>query len=88
MCLFVQWKELLITQQIEKYVKTTMLLKNAGIAYREQIQNIGHGSRRSGQIGSLGEKTSYSIMYQIYVKKADLEQANAIISRNQIVDRG
>ncbi len=81
MCLFSPWKELLITQQIEKYVRAIALLKDAGIAYRESMQNMGHGSRRSGQIGALGENVSDSVLYQIYVKKADMERAKAVIYR-------
>ena len=81
MCLFSPWKELLITQQIEKYVRAIALLKDSGIAYRESMQNMGHGSRRSGQIGVLGENTVVSVLYQIYVKKADLERAKAVLYR-------
>lgn len=80
--LFAQWVELVITQDSEEFVKVSMLLKNAGIAYRERIQHIGHGDRRNGQIGSLGENASCSNLYQIYVKKADAAQAKAVILQN------
>lgn len=82
MRLFTQWVELVITQDSEQFIKVRTSLKNAGIAYKEKIQNIGHGNRRNGQIGSLGENANCSNMYQIYVKKADLAQAKAVISRN------
>lgn len=82
MCLFTKWVELIITQDSERFIKVRMLLQNAGIVYRENLQNIGHGNRRNGHIGALGENPSYANLYQIYVKKTDAQQAKAVISRN------
>ena len=79
MCFFKKWIEILITQDIEKFVKARSALDNAGIDYKENIQNMGHSTRRSGQIGSLGENSCCSNLYQIYVKKADVEGAKAVI---------
>lgn len=79
--LFSQWNELIITQDGETFMKVCASLKRAGIAYKEKIQNIGHGNRRTGQIGSLGENESHSHIYQIYVKKADIAQAKALVSQ-------
>jgi len=79
MCLFTKWVELVITQDIEKFTKLRTALDNAGIEYKENIQNMGHSTRRSGQIGSLGENSSYTILYQLFVKKTDVERAKAVV---------
>ena len=80
MGLFTRWVELFITQENEKFVNVSMLLENAGIEYKEKIQNIGHSNRRSGYLGSLGENPRYANMYQVFVKKTDVEKAKAVIS--------
>ena len=81
MTLFSQWIELIITQDSGYFVNVCTSLRNAGIAYKEKSQGIGHGNRRHGQIGSLGENTNYSNMYQVFVKKADLGYAKALITQ-------
>lgn len=78
--MFAQWTELIITQDSTHFVTATTLLRNAGIAYRERRQNIGHSNRRNGEIGSLGENAGCTNLYQIYVKKADVAQAKAVLS--------
>lgn len=78
--LFTQWKELFITQDGEKFFKVKALLKNSGISCKEKIQNMGHNNRRNGQLGSIGESPEYASIYQLYVKKADLGKAKALIS--------
>ena len=80
MSLFVKWKELLITQDSTRFVKACTLLQNAGVEYKERIQNMGHGNRRYGQIGSLGERAGCSNIYQIFVKATDLEHAKNFIA--------
>ena len=81
MSLFARWVELLVTQDSVQYAEACTKLMDAGVAYKERIQHIGHGNRRFGLIGSFGENARYSNMYQIYVKKKDLEQAQTAIFR-------
>lgn len=83
MALFTKWVELIITQDSGYFARVSALLTDNGIAYRDKIQNIGHGNRRHGQLGSLGENTSCSNLYQIFVKKADLEQAKKLIAQHR-----
>ena len=79
MCFITKWTEILITQDMEKFLKTRTALDSARIEYKENIQNMGHGTRRSGQIGSLGENSSRANLYQILVRRADIERAKAAI---------
>lgn len=80
MSLFVKWKELLVTQDSTRFVTVCTLLQNAGIEYKEKTQNIGHGNRRHGQIGSIGENSAYANLFQVFVKVADLELAKRVIT--------
>lgn len=82
MALFTKWVELIITQDSGYFAKVSTLLTDNGIAYRDKIQNIGHGNRRHGQLGSLGENPSCSNLYQIFVKKIDLEKCKLLIAHN------
>lgn len=81
MTLFSKWTELMITQDSSYFAKVTTLLKSNGIAYQEKIQNIGHGNRRYGQLGSVGESSVSSNLYQIYVKKSDYTSAKALLAK-------
>lgn len=83
MALFTKWVELIITQDSRYFANVSTLLTDNGIAYRDKIQNIGHGNRRHGQLGSLGEKNSCSNLYQIFVKKDELEQAKKIVMQHR-----
>ena len=80
MALFTKWVELIITQDSGYFAKVSTLLTDKGIAHRDKIQNIGHGNRRHGQLGSLGENPSCSNLYQIFVKKDELEKAKMLIA--------
>ena len=82
MCIFSKWSEVLITQDIEKFVKARSALDTAGIDYKDKLQNLGHATRRSGQIGSLGENSSCSSLCQLFVKKTDVERAMTAIRSN------
>lgn len=82
MALFAKWVELIITQDSGYFAKVSTLLTDNGIAYRDKIQNISHGNRQHGQLGSLGEKPSCSNLYQIFVKKDDLEKCKLLITHN------
>lgn len=81
MALFSQWVELIITQDSGYFARVSTLLTDNGIVYRDKIQNIGHGNRRHGQLGSLGENPSCSNLYQIFVKKTDIERAKVLITK-------
>ena len=81
MSLFVRWVELLITQDNQKFVNTCTALDNAGIPYRDKMQYIGHGTRRNGRIGALGENPKHANLYQIFVKKGDAERAKWVVSQ-------
>lgn len=83
MSLFVKWKELLVTQDSTRFVSVCTLLQNAGIEYKEKTQNIGHGNRRHGQIGSIGENSAYANLFQVFVKVADLEHAKRVITSHR-----
>ena len=83
MALFTKWVELIITQDSRYFANVSTLLTDNGIAYRDKIQNIGHGNRRHGQLGSLGENPSCSNLYQIFVKKDDIEQAKKFIAQHR-----
>lgn len=82
MALFTKWVELIITQDSGYFAKVSTLLTDNGIAYKDKIQNIGHGNRRHGQLGSLGENPGCSNLYQIFVKKDDIEQAKKFIAQH------
>lgn len=79
MGLFTRWVELMITQDNQKFLNMCMALENAGIPYKDKMQYIGHGTRRNGQIGALGENPKCANLYQIFVKKADMEKAKVAI---------
>ena len=83
MGLFTKWVELIITQDSGYFAKVSTLLTDNGIAYRDKIQNIGHGNRRHGQLGSLGENPGCSNLYQIFVKKDELEIAKKLIMQHR-----
>ena len=83
MALFTKWVELIITQDSGYFAKLSAQLTDNGIAYRDKIQNIGHGNRRHGQLGSLGENPSCSNLYQIFVKKDELEQAKKLVMQHR-----
>ncbi len=83
MAFFTKWVELIVTQDSGYFAKVSTLLSDNGIAYRDKIQNIGHENRRYGQLGSLGENSSCSNLYQIFVKKDELEQAKKIVMQHR-----
>lgn len=80
MVLFPKWAELIITQDSGYFARVSTLLADNGIAYKDKIQNIGHGNRRHGQSGALGENPGYSNLYQIFVRKTDITNAKALIA--------
>lgn len=51
------------------FFKSIAALEEAHIPYRQKGQHMNHGTRRAGRVGTLGENTRYSVLYQIFVKK-------------------
>lgn len=76
-----KWKELAISNDRENYITIIGRLREAGIPYREKGQYIGHGTRRGGTISALGENQRYTYLYQVFVKKNDLEKAKFICKK-------
>ncbi|MBS4879802.1 MAG: hypothetical protein KH138_05760 [Firmicutes bacterium] len=74
-----RWQELLITNDTEHFTNVVHILTVAGVPFRTKVQNIGHCNRHSGYIGGLGEQQQYSILYQVFVKRKHLQQANSAL---------
>lgn len=74
-----RWHELIITNDHEVYSKAINELIEAKIHYREKIQYMGNGTRRGGLVGGLGENQKYIYLYQVFVRKNDIEQAKYCI---------
>lgn len=72
MALFGNWTELTVTSDARRYGSVLEKLDSAGIAYREKIQQLGHGDRRMGNLGAGGGS---GVLYQVFVRKTDLEKA-------------
>ena len=69
MALFGNWAELTVTNDVRRYGSILEKLDSAGIAYREKIQQLGHGDRRMGNLGAGGGS---GVLYQVFVRKTDL----------------
>ena len=69
------WRELTVTQDMGMLSRITAALEQGGVPYRVRSQNMGHDNRRSGLLGSIGENHQYSLLHQLFVRKADLERA-------------
>ncbi len=78
---FWKWCELTITNDEDRYIKIMGALEAAGVQCRVKVQNIGHGNRRTGSLGALGENRRYVCIYQIYVQKTHIERAKLICCR-------
>ncbi len=74
-----KWVELEVTNDQERFFKSIAALEEAHIPYRQEGQHMNHGTRRAGRVGTLGENTRYSVLYQIFVKKEDLDKARYVI---------
>lgn len=75
---FLNWREAMVTNDEEHYIKIVKALETAGIQYRVKAQNAAHGNRRGGRINALGQNQRYACIYQVYVKKPDVEQAKFV----------
>ena len=74
-----KWVEQEVTNDQERFFKSIAALEEAHIPYRQEGQHMNHGTRRAGRVGTLGENTRYSVLYQIFVKKADFPKAQLIL---------
>lgn len=74
MCFF-SWKELFMTFDVRAYDRLAQTLEKAGIPYRVKTHYSGNANRRTGMIGSLGERPEFETQYRILVKKRDYERA-------------
>ena len=61
------------------FFKSIAALEEAHIPYRQKGQHMNHGTRRAGRVGTLGENTRYSGVYQTFVKKEDRDNARQFI---------
>ena len=75
---FSKWTELTTTLNPSTYFFITESLKNAHIPYKTKASNIGHGNRRTGIMGSIGEQVEFETQYYIFVEKANVEYAKHI----------
>lgn len=71
-----RWVELTVNSDSLKFSQVISKLEDAGIAYEVKSQTIGPQDRRSG---NLGGSSRYNTLFQVYVKKKDLEQARCAI---------
>lgn len=72
-------KEVLSTYSMEAQSNARRLLQENGIRHIVNIHDIANGSR-SGHSGCVAQNTNFERQYQIYVKNADYEQAQAILA--------
>ena len=75
---FFRWKELLSTFDPLLHAKVVGLLDRASIPCRVRTHHTGNGDRRSGALGSLGERPQYGVQYRILVRKEYWELARHI----------
>lgn len=77
------WRELLVTNDRRYFEAVLDALNQHKIAYKEKLQNMGHSTRRGGQISAVGENPGSAVIYQVYVRKSQLEEGKHI--QNQCV---
>lgn len=58
-----------------QHYQAISVLEWEGIPFQEKTQAMGHNTRRAGTVGAAGERPGASVLYYLYVKKADLEKA-------------
>ena len=73
--LFSPWEELAVTTDGTQHYQALSALEGEGIPFQEKTQAMGHNTRRAGTVGAAGERPGASVLYYLYVKKADLERA-------------
>lgn len=72
------WQELLCTFDAVQYGACVQALQKEGIPCRTRTVNFSSASRRTGTLYALGEDTSRSVEYQIFVKKGDYPKAQLV----------
>jgi len=72
-------KEVLVTNDTQRLGLAESALQEAGMKYETRIVNGGSRNRRAGAVGGFGEDMRLSVMYYVYVKKEDSEQAEYLI---------
>ena len=72
------WTELFLTLEAPRHNQVLAALEQAGLPCREKIQNAGHVTRRTGNVGA---STGSSVLYQVFVPKSQLEEAREILAR-------
>lgn len=73
------WQELVCTFDAVQYGTCVQALKKEGLPCRTRTVNFSSASRRTGTLYALGEDTSRSVEYQIFVKKADFPKAQLVL---------
>ena len=73
--LFSPWVELTVTTDGKQHFQSVSALEREGVPFREKTQSMGHNARRFGTLGALGEGAGASVLYYLYVKEKDLDQA-------------
>lgn len=76
MFLFNHWVELTVSSDAVRFSQVISKLEKAGIPYEVKNQGLGARDRHSGNVGG---SSRYSTLFQVYVKKKDLEQARHVI---------
>jgi hypothetical protein len=74
-----QRREVLITNSAEKFGRAESALREGGIRYDTKVFDSGM-NRRPG-VGRFGERTELQVFYYIYVRAADVERAEYLISQ-------
>ncbi len=72
-------KEVLVTNEAQRFGLAMGALQKAGIKLETRTINTGGGNHKSGTLGAFGEDMRLSVLYYIYVKKKDSEQAEYLI---------
>ena len=70
--MFNRWVELALFHDTALFSQAVSKLEAAGIPYKVKDQSIGPKDRRTG---SLGGSSRFNNLFQIYVKKEDLDRA-------------
>lgn len=76
MFLFNRWVELTVCSDAVRFSQIVAKLEEAKIPYEVKDQALGGRDRRSG---GLGGSSRYNTLFQVLVKKSDLERARYAI---------
>ena len=85
--LFSPWEELAVTTDGTQHYQALSALEGEGIPFQEKTQAMGHNTRRAGTVGAVGERPGASVLYYLYVKKADLERARHALGTAGVYDK-